>query len=79
MRFTLQDQRLLPDTAFSVEPHLKPITYIDHIPQPPLNPDFPFNQELQNLLAGKQLLLSDLPFSIDLIQTHYENGYLRVS
>ena len=62
---------------FSTDSNSKPITYIDHFPQPPLNPDFPFNGELQNLLAGKQLLLSDLPFSIDLIQAHYENGYLQ--
>ena len=77
MRFALQDQLLVPDSSMSTDSDSKPITYIDHFPQPPLNPDFPFDQELQNLLAGKQLLLSDLPFSIDLIQSHYENGYLE--
>ena len=77
MRFTVQDQLLVPDSSFSTDSDSKPITYIDHFPQPPLNPDFPFNGELQNLLAGKQLLLSDLPFSIDIIQSHYENGYLQ--
>ena len=77
MRFALQDQLLVPDSSLSKDSDSKPITYIDHFPQPPLNPDFPFNGELQNLLAGKQLLLSDLPFSIDLIQAHYENGYLQ--
>ena len=63
MRFALQDQLLVPDSLFSKDSDSKPITYINHFPQPPLNPDFPFNGELQNLLAGKQLLLSDLPFS----------------
>ena len=29
------------------------------------------------MLTGKQLLLSDLPFPIDIIQSHYENGYLQ--
>ena len=77
MRFTVQDHFLVPDSSFSKDSDSRPITYIDHFPQPPLNPDFPFNGELQNLLAGKQLLLSDLPFSIDLIQAHYENGYLQ--
>lgn len=54
------------------------ISQIPTIPQPPLNPNFPFHPELQQLLTGKQLLLDDLPFPIEEIQTHYENGYITI-
>jgi competence protein ComFA len=77
MRFSLQDHLLVPDSSFSTDSNSKPITYINHLPQPPRNPDFSYNPELQNMLAGKQLLISDLPFSMDNIQSHYENGFLE--
>lgn len=78
MRFSIQNHRIIPEILLPTPDHtnLMPISKINKIPQPPLNPGFPYNQELQSILAGKQLLLSDLPFPIDLIQSHYENGYL---
>ena len=45
-------------------------------PAQPLNPDFSFNPDLQKMTSGKQLLVDDLPFPIEDLQTHYENGYL---
>ncbi|MGG5255329.1 DEAD/DEAH box helicase [Neobacillus sp. SM06] len=44
----------------------------------PVNSSFKFTPEIQKFLTGKQLLLDDIPFSHELIQTHYENGYIRL-
>ncbi|MFT9598149.1 DEAD/DEAH box helicase [Mesobacillus sp.] len=45
---------------------------------PPLstNRSFHYNAELQKMLAGKQLLMEELPFSVAEIQKHHEQGYL---
>lgn len=56
--------------------HSQPLVKICSIPHPPLNYSFSFNRELQQFLTGKQLLIDDLPFSLEQIQTHYENGYV---
>jgi competence protein ComFA len=53
-----------------------PISQIQTIPQISLNPEYPYNPNLQKLLTGKQLLLEDLPFPIEEIQEHYQNGYI---
>jgi competence protein ComFA len=44
----------------------------------PLSTDqsFQYNSELQKMLTGKQLLLEELPFSVEEIQKHQEHGYL---
>ncbi|MEW9053545.1 MAG: DEAD/DEAH box helicase [Neobacillus sp.] len=34
------------------------------------------NANLQQMLAGKQLLIDDLPYTTPEIQSHYENGYI---
>ncbi|WP_045518226.1 DEAD/DEAH box helicase [Neobacillus niacini] len=73
MRFLLKDNILIPEKN---KEYALPISQIQTIPQPSLNPNFPYNPDLQLLLSGKQLLLDDLPFPLDEIQTHYENGYI---
>ncbi|MDP4085205.1 MAG: DEAD/DEAH box helicase [Bacillota bacterium] len=73
MRFIVSEDKLIA-TRNQSEGSM-PISKISSIPQPPINPHFPFNQELQLLLTGKQLLLDDLPFPLEEIQAHYENGY----
>ncbi len=74
MRFRLINGRLMLQKYFSEDS--RRISQITAIPLPPLNPLFQFNPELQRLLSGKQLLLDDLPYPLDEIQTHYENGYI---
>ncbi|HWJ77430.1 MAG TPA: DEAD/DEAH box helicase [Niallia sp.] len=75
MRFTITDNQLVP--IFQQ----KPDSYrIGDIPENllaanPLNPHYSFSPNLQSTLQGKQLLLDELPFSIDEIQEHYVNGY----
>jgi competence protein ComFA len=37
---------------------------------------FSYNVELQNILAGKQLLLEELPFPVEVIKQHYDRGFI---
>ena len=54
-----------------------PISKISTIPtQPPVNPEFQYNPELQQLLTGKQLLHADIPHTQLEIHDHYQNGYI---
>lgn len=75
MRFLIKNGKLTPQKIFTEDSNR--ISQIPVLPpSPPLNPDFPFNEELQRLLTGKQLLFDDLPHSLEEIQSHYENGYI---
>ncbi|MGG3563716.1 DEAD/DEAH box helicase [Neobacillus rhizosphaerae] len=73
MRFIVKDGQLLPDLTHADS---LPISHIPTIPQPPPNPLFTYNPDLQMLLSGKQLLLDDIPFPLAEIQTHYQKGYI---
>ncbi|MDR7078817.1 competence protein ComFA [Neobacillus niacini] len=72
MRFLVKDNYLFPQKGSDS----LPISQISTIPQPCINSNFPYNPDLQLLLTGKQLLLDDLPFPLEEIQHHYENGYI---
>lgn len=74
MRFKIKENKLIMQ-KFYTEDSLR-ISQIPTIPQPPANPDFLYNRDLQKLLTGKQLLLDDIPFPLDEIQAHYDNGYI---
>ncbi|MGD6776466.1 DEAD/DEAH box helicase [Sutcliffiella horikoshii] len=54
------------------------ISDIPNIPHPPIQTTFPFNHDLHHYLSGKRLLADELPFSQDTLQTHYQNGYLKL-
>lgn len=73
MRFLVKDNCLFPQKDHKDS---FPITQIQTIPQPALSADYPYDPNLQKLLTGKQLLLDDLPYPIEEIQNHYENGYI---
>ena len=72
MRFVIKDNYLFPQRGLDS----LPISQIPTISQPPINANYAFNPNLQLLLTGKQLLLDDLPFPLEEIQHHYENGYI---
>ncbi|WP_197969824.1 DEAD/DEAH box helicase [Mesobacillus harenae] len=76
MRFAVYNNRLVPEPLLPSAEKTEPISKLPTIPLQPLNPDFPFNPDLQTILTGKQLLLDELPFELEEIQTHYENGFL---
>lgn len=74
MRFLVQENQII-----AVKNRLEnslPLGKIAVVPQPAINPSFSYHHELQKLLTGKQLLIDDLPFPLETIQTHYENGYI---
>lgn len=53
-----------------------PISKCPPFETPPLNESFNFSKDLQSILDGKQLLLDELSFPIDLLHEHYLNGHL---
>jgi competence protein ComFA len=73
MRFIIKNDVLIPSNTHGDS---LPISKLETIPRPPLNPNFNYNPDLQQLLTGKQLLLDDIPIPLDEIQAHYENGYV---
>jgi competence protein ComFA len=73
VRFYQKEDHLIP----TKEKHNSlPISRISNIPQPFLNSAYSFSPDLQKLLTGKQLLLDDIPYPLEDIQHHYENGYI---
>ncbi|WP_066258889.1 DEAD/DEAH box helicase [Neobacillus drentensis] len=74
MRFVIKNNVLIPGS--NTDGNSLPISDIPSIPQPPQNPNFPYNNDLQLLLTGKQLLLEDIPIAFQEVQSHYENGYI---
>lgn len=72
MRFTPKMTPYINDFP----PESLPISSIVAIPEPPLNENYPYNRELQQILRGKQLLLENLPQPLEEIHQHYENGYI---
>lgn len=71
MRFATINGMLIPQKEDSL-----PISKITTIPPRQLHPNFKYNDQLQQHLTGKKLLLEDLPFPYKDIQLHHENGYV---
>lgn len=78
MKFAVLREKLVPEALLKTPSITQIITSLAEIPQPPMNPNFSFNRELQKLLLGKQLLIDEIPYSLKEIQTHYENGYITI-
>ncbi|MET3727011.1 competence protein ComFA [Fictibacillus halophilus] len=84
MRFVslLLNNRLTitPETLVN-DPSLKAVSFseLSVVEQPPLNPTFQYDEKLQQILYGKKLLFDELSFTVDQIQKHYENGYVKYS
>ncbi|MGD6778632.1 DEAD/DEAH box helicase [Sutcliffiella horikoshii] len=77
MLFTETTNNLLKITNRRSE-HTQRISDIPIIPQPHIQATFPFDQDLQHFLSGKQLLADEFPFNQETLQTHYHNGYLKL-
>jgi competence protein ComFA len=74
MKFLLEDGKMIPTMKF--EDKAQVISKLPDIPPVPINPLFIVNRDLQKMLVGKQLLIDELPFSLEEIHQHYQNGYL---
>ncbi len=74
-RLTIAPEILVNDSSLKAVPFGE----LSTLEQPPLNPTFQYDKKLQQILYGKQLLFDELPFTVDQIQLHYENGYVKYS
>nr|WP_309098552.1 DEAD/DEAH box helicase [Fredinandcohnia onubensis] len=76
MRFLLENKILIPE-PLSSKPGVKRISDHESGYSQPLNPSYDYSSELQHLLYGKQLLLEEIPFTLEDIQQHYLNGFVH--
>lgn len=76
MRFHLVNDSLTP--TFSKEEGL-PISHYHQLSEITPNPHFSYLPELQTHLDGKELLLTEIPFPLETLQAHYEQGYVRLT
>ncbi|WP_214480751.1 DEAD/DEAH box helicase [Bacillus sp. SM2101] len=81
MRFYEYRERLIPESLATSElekHHLqkKPLGQCSFMSPPTCNSSYVYSKQLQQYLFGKQLLLHDIPYPLDLIHEHYVNGYL---
>lgn len=60
-----------------LQQNIKSINHYKQLPIQSFNESFHYHKKLQTSLAGKQLLIDELPFSIREIHDHYENGFLQ--
>ncbi|KZE64232.1 hypothetical protein AWM68_14125 [Fictibacillus phosphorivorans] len=74
-RLTIAPEHLVNNPSLIAVPFSK----LPSFSQPPLNPSFHFDKNLQHILHGKSLLFDELPFEVEKIHEHYENGYLMYS
>lgn len=56
-----------------------PISRHHQLPEITLNPHFLYYPELQTHLEGKELLLTEIPFPLETLQAHYEQGYVKLT
>jgi len=76
MRFAIVDDQLIPAPLLTALQKTHTLSQLKSLPQIPLQSSFSFNHQLQYYLSGKQLLLEDIPFPLEEIHKHYQNGYL---
>ncbi|MGM7721419.1 DEAD/DEAH box helicase [Metabacillus sp. Hm71] len=76
MRFLLHHHSLTP--VLSRQKGL-PIGRLYPLLQNPLQHDFDYSIQLQHYLFGRELLHSELPFSIELLHTHYQKGFIQLN
>ncbi len=68
----VKEENLIPNLNAPVDELL----LTDSVPSLSTKGTFHYNAELQKILAGKQLLMEELPFSIEVINQHHQRGYL---
>lgn len=77
MLFQIRDGKLVSNFLEKTSTDFHPISSLT-IPKPPLlQMNYPYSKELQHFLAGRQLLLDEIPYSFSLLYEHYENGYIQ--
>lgn len=72
----LREENLIPNTNYSVDEQVFTDMKDPQFLSLSTIGSFHYNAELQKMLAGKQLLLDELPFSKEEIQKHHKHSYL---
>lgn len=78
MRFAIFDKKLVPEPLLSEPQTTQTIAKIGEIPQPSRNLHFQYCHDVRKRLIGKQLLLDEIPHTLDEIHQHYEQGYITL-
>lgn len=76
LKFANINNKLVPSPLLDSSIPTLPISFLHTPISQPLNEPFTYNPELQSILTGKQLLLEEIPFTLEEIHGHYENGFL---
>lgn len=76
MRFILKENVLSP--VFSHHDGL-PISKHSNIPQISIQHHFFYSKQLQEFLCGKELLSTEISFSLEELFSHYQNGFVRLN
>jgi competence protein ComFA len=74
LRFLINEGKLIPKINSPVDEKSFTITNLPEIPLLSTNQSFHYNPDMQKMLTGKQLLIEELPFLLEEVQQHYENG-----
>ncbi|WP_374939748.1 DEAD/DEAH box helicase [Bacillus sp. MCCB 382] len=76
LRFALMNKSLTPEPLVKDPAIFQKISDFTTLPPQTLNPSYHFSPDLQSYLSGRSLLLDEIPHSIDILQEHYQNGYV---
>ena len=72
----LKEENLIPNTNAPVDEREFTDREGPQLPSLSTDRSFQYNPELQKMLTGKQLLMEELPFSMEEIKKHHEHGYV---
>lgn len=77
MLFLHKNNELIPQQLEKEKSNtLHKISDINELHPLPVDENYPFYPDLQKFLSGRQLLLDEIPFPIEVIHEHYRNGYI---
>ena len=68
----LKVENLIPNSNTPVDERV----FTESVPSLSTDRSFQYNPEMQKNLTGKQLLIEELPFSMEEVQKHHEQGYV---
>ncbi|RZT21564.1 DEAD/DEAH box helicase [Fictibacillus sp. BK138] len=76
--YSLNNRLIVAPETLVENPDLKPVPFgeLPEIKPQPLKSLFEYSEKLQQILYGKMLLLDELPFLLENIQKHFENGFV---
>lgn len=65
-----------PEQLATSDEQAQPIGHFAVIDHLPIDTSYAYDADLQHTLAGRELLLDDLPYSITMLHDHYLHGFI---